>query len=382
MAKTQVIIKYVIIALVAFIAVYISWWLYTNLEQVDQEPDPVATTESLIKPYLALSEFLESKGYSVKHNVSWAQLADVNVEDTVVVIPFLPKNLPLFQQKTLDKLLAQGHVLVGLVKPTNFGYFDDIDVNDYYPYRSLFLDQYKLTLYQDEKRYGSSDILNRNIEFDMPNDWMLEEHIDEDEYQQWSYFTVSDNNHKLVILPEFSIFTNDNIGDKDHALLFLSLLEYEDELKAHHNVWLVTAPIAPGFFSLIWLHYSEFIWALLLVISLFIWRSTRRFGPIFPLFQKNRKELKEHLSAVGRWHWNSSKSQQLINISFAQINRQMTLSYHHWDKLEPEKQIQLLASHTGLPVTNIRITWQQTTVNSRLEFLHLIQQLQIIRTKL
>ncbi len=384
MAKAQISMKYLIIALVAFIAFYLFWWLYTNFEQTEQEPEPVATAESLRKPYLALSEFLKSKDYSVKDNVSWAELDNINPDDTVVVIPFLPKDLPLFQQQALDKLLDQGHLLVGLIKHPSLSFSDDSDDKhdgeDYY--RSQFLDRYNLTLYQDEETYGTSDVLNRNIEFMMPNNWILEEHINEDEYEQWSYFIDSDNNHKLIILPEFSIFTNDNIGYKDHALLFLTFLEVDDKLKKHHNVWLLTAPITPGFFNLIWHHYSEFIVALLLLSLLYIWRKSRRFGPLFPLFKKNRKELKEHLTAVGRWHWNASKSQQLINISFEQINRLMTFSYHHWDSLEPEKQIQILASHTGIPVKNIQATWQQSTVNSRLEFLYLIQQLQTIRIKL
>ncbi len=377
----------IILLVIAFLAL-LFWWIISHIEKVEQDPDPVPTIESRIQPYLALSEYLKLKGYQVKLNVSWAQLYDVDLEHTVVVIPFLPQHLPKPQQQSLDLLLDRGHVFVGLFKRHRTTFFDDADFEDSNSYQDFyfdsdFLDRFDRSLYQDEDDiFGISELVNRNIEFDLPNNWMLKRHLGDDEYEDASYSIISNDESKLVILPEFYIFDNKNIGNRDNALLFLSFLEYEDEDASHNNIWLVTAPISPGFFNLLWNYFKPFILALLVLITVVIWRASRRFGPSFPLYKTHRKDLKEHLTAVGRWHWYSSKSQKLININFHNIDRIMIYSYHNWNSFDKNQQIQLIAKHCGISAKKIDKTWRQRTVNTRLEFLHLIQQLQIIRTKL
>ena len=86
MAKAQKNTNYFLIVIIAFVVIYASWWLYTNIEFADQEPESIPTVEAIITPYLALSEFLDSKEYSVKHNVSWAQLDEINLDDTDICL--------------------------------------------------------------------------------------------------------------------------------------------------------------------------------------------------------------------------------------------------------------------------------------------------------
>ena len=406
MAKNSINLKALLISFAIGLSCFLIWWIYSNIEKVQGDTTPRTSFEAKMKPFLALSEFLELHDYTVKHNVSWSQLDDIDAENTVLVIPFLPQHLPLSQQRKFNQLLENGHIFVGIVPQYETSFFDDIVVNqerqqndddkqdnktdsdenemsdDTY-YQSEFLDNHDLTIYQEEDEiFGESKLMQRQIEFELPNNWMLSQYEGDDEYQEYSYSILTDESSKLLILPEFFIFNNKHIGNKDNALLFLSLLEFEDPEKTHNNIWLLTAPVTPGFFSLIWRYFSEFILALGLLVAFFIWRSSRRFGPSFPLYKKHRKELKEHLDAVGRWHWNSSKSQQLINLNFDLIHRQMKFSYHNWDSYNEAQQIQLITNHTGLNKQKIKDTWENITVNTRLEFIQLMQQLQTIRTKL
>ena len=377
-------LKKALLSLLAVLALYFAWWFFTHLEKVDNDGKPEPTIEAEMQPYLALSEFLKSKGYQVHMNTSWSELDKIDIQNSVVVIPYLSPHLPQFQRQQLNKFLKKGHIIFGIVPSSRSNWLNEENQSETSDFRNNeMLSRFHLTLYKEESdQYGTSTLMDREITFEMPDNWMFEEKNDGKDTGYWSYWMEQNTNSKIIIIPEFFIFNNQHIGKRDNALLFLSFLQVDDENKTHTEIWILSEPITPGFFHLLWQNFSFAILALALLGILLLWNYGIRFGGIYPLFKPARKELKEHLDAVANWDWNHSHAEHLIKNIFMAINRKMKYSYNDWESYDQQKQIRLISRHTGISIENISTTWNLENIHSRTAFLRLIQQLQTIRTHL
>ncbi len=377
--------KKTLLVLCSVILLYFIWWIYNNLEKVEVKDEIRPSFEAEIQPYLALSEFLKKQGYSVNLNTTWSQLSHINPDDSVIVIPYLPSHLAKNIQSDLEKFISQGQVIIGLLPPERSDLFSEkyLEHDAMKSINTHFLKRYNLSIYQEEDNHdGSSTLMNRNIIFDMPNNWMLRETINNKIVNNWSYWLQHEHNQKLVIIPEFSIFENNKIELHDHALFFLTLLQYGDEQQTHNKIWFFTDELTPGFFTLIWQKFSLFIIALVLFTIFLLWFYSIRFGAIYPIFKTRRKELKQHLDAVARWYWNQSKSRVLIQAIDNTIKQKMKTIYPFWDSYNSSKQIQLIAYQCGIQPSKVATTLNHLDVHSKHEFFKLIQQLQTIRKNL
>lgn len=102
---------------------------------------------------------------------------------------------------------------------------------------------------------------------------------------------------RVTVLSDHDFFSNERIGEQDHAL-FLALLA-QDQTRA----WLLYSSNMPSLMQLLWRHAPGLMIALICLLLLLVWRLTRRIGPLLPDRREVRRNLLEHLSAVGRYIW-------------------------------------------------------------------------------
>lgn len=105
--------------------------------------------------------------------------------------------------------------------------------------------------------------------------------------------------------------SNWQIGKLDHAELYWSLLGRYDRSPAP-QVLLLSRLQMPGLFAWLW----ENAWAACLaaggLIVLWLWRVVPRFGVLRPAPPPARRELREHLAAIGRYQWRAGALATLL----------------------------------------------------------------------
>lgn len=101
----------------------------------------------------------------------------------------------------------------------------------------------------------------------------------------------------VTVMSDLQPFSNGSIGEHDHALL-LALLAGEQR-----RVWLLYSSAMPSLPVLLWRHASGLVVSLSTLVLLLLWWLTRRSGPLRSGEQPPRRNLMEHLAAVGRYLW-------------------------------------------------------------------------------
>ena len=107
---------------------------------------------------------------------------------------------------------------------------------------------------------------------------------------------------RITVLSDHDFFSNERMGEQDHAL-FLALLA-QDQARA----WLLYSSNMPSLIRLLWRHAPELVIVLICLVLLLVWRLMRRTGPILSDGREVRRNLLEHLSAVGSYNWRNDRA--------------------------------------------------------------------------
>lgn len=142
------------------------------------------------------------------------------------------------------------------------------------------------------------------------------------------------------------ILSSGSIGRFDHAEFFWKLLQH---YQPSGPVTLVTRLYIPDLFD--WLKQSA--WAAMLsaalLIVLWLWRIMPRFGPVQPDLPPSRRELREHLNAVGRFIWRSEGCARWLEAARASFHERLALRHPAVSALPTQEQAEVLARLTSLP---------------------------------
>lgn len=101
-------------------------------------------------------------------------------------------------------------------------------------------------------------------------------------------------------------FTNDHLQKEEHATLLWDLIQ----LSEPKRVWFVHSSQL-SFWKLLWEKGSYAIMTLTLLLFLWIWASTQRFGPMFKTIHATKNTLSDHLTASG-YFFTKHKADALI----------------------------------------------------------------------
>jgi hypothetical protein len=139
--------------------------------------------------------------------------------------------------------------------------------------------------------------------------------------------------------------SNDYAGDHDHAELAVRLARMGDRTGP---VWIVFAEEWPGLWSQLRKYATPVVLSLALLIAIWLWRASLRFGPLRPAPPGERRRWMEHLEAVGRYHWRHDRGRTLIEAARASVTWSLMRRRPGWARLSPRARAQHLAELTGL----------------------------------
>ena len=142
------------------------------------------------------------------------------------------------------------------------------------------------------------------------------------------------------------ILSNRLIGQYDHAEFLWTLLQHYQPTGA---VTLVTQLPMPSLFD--WLIDSA--WAASIsaavLIALWLWQMVPRFGAAAPDLPPARRELREHLNAVGRFVWRAEGLARWLEVARASFRERLAMRHPALAAMPPHDQAEALAALTARP---------------------------------
>jgi Domain of unknown function (DUF4350) len=149
---------------------------------------------------------------------------------------------------------------------------------------------------------------------------------------------------KITVLSDNTLFTNQQIGDFDHAF-FLSWL-----LKDEKSVRLLYSSEATGLATIVWSKMPFFWVSFLVMLILVIWRLQKRSGSLLRPGANEQLNILDHIDASGMFGWRMNKARTMIA-----ANRKAVLQRLAQRKKEEEQDRAIsnlsaanLAAKTGL----------------------------------
>jgi hypothetical protein len=146
--------------------------------------------------------------------------------------------------------------------------------------------------------------------------------------------------------------SNDRIGEQDHAELYWALLGRYDR-SPHPSVLLLSRLRMPTLSAWLWENAWEAGVAAVVFLLLWLWRVVPRFGACQPDAPPVRRELREHLAAVGRYLWRAGALPTLLAPAREHFHTRLALRHPGIAALPDEARASALAALSRRPVTQI-----------------------------
>ena len=138
------------------------------------------------------------------------------------------------------------------------------------------------------------------------------------------------------------LLDNRHIGEHDHAELLWTLVRTYQPDPAQPVV-LVSKLAVPTLWEWLLESARTAVIAGATLLGLWIWRILPRFGPVVPEPEARRRELREHLTAVGRYVWRAGGLGHWLRIAREDFLAKLALRHPAIAALAPEAQAAELA---------------------------------------
>lgn len=194
-------------------------------------------------------------------------------------------------------------------------------------------------------------------------------------------YRISQGQGTVICLNDFSIFSNESIASGDHAMLLEDLVL--EAGYANPKVQLIyRSSLDESVWSWIWRNCKVFLLITILFITLFILRKGVRFGPPLPEPTPVRRQLLEHISACGKYSWDSKEgAHNLLTNLRVNVMEKLHRSHPMVGSLSNQEMTKELSEMTGVSTSRLNkalLPYQ----NELSEFTDIVITLQEVRKTL
>lgn len=180
----------------------------------------------------------------------------------------------------------------------------------------------------------------------------------------------------ITLATDFRFWTNHHIQENDHAFLLELFTEDSD------HVWFLSYGRSLTFLEMIWKYAHLLILWLALVLALFLWKASYRFGPILPGIEFSNRRLMEHIVASSRFLWGKKKESFMIRQLQDYVERRMKKKQPGYQSMNRNQKIEAIHRVTHLTRMEIQQAFSERDRYTKSEFLRTIKALQLIGKKL
>lgn len=165
---------------------------------------------------------------------------------------------------------------------------------------------------------------------------------------QYLHFTQG-KGHVTVVAGLAAQFGNRSIGKEDHAEIIWTLVQTYQPHRAG-AIYLMTQLKIPTLWQWLAKYARHALFSGLALLLLWLWRIVPRFGPLVPEPEPERRQLREHLTAIGRYVWRAGGRQHWLTVGRASFHAQLSLRHPALASLPPTEQAAALAHLTRRPL--------------------------------
>ena len=115
----------------------------------------------------------------------------------------------------------------------------------------------------------------------------------DEDYFQFDGYEYGDG--YIHVISTGVMFTNKYLNKAQHATLLWDMIDYHSP----NEVQFIYSNLSPSFLQLIWKYFPYATISLAFLLTIWIWYSAKRFGPLFQTINLSQNKLDDHLTATG-----------------------------------------------------------------------------------
>ena len=372
-------------AVVIGLSVWAGFWFYNNFKWVDEKVDIGYQGEAKTNSFLAAQRLIVALGGTAQ---PVRGMPNIPPQGTTLVMPTLRNSLGPKSIGTLLSWVAAGN---HLVVATHGEYYTE-DKKD------VLLDALGISEI-NAKAKGDYKVKHINAEIykvptvDMSGNGELFQ-VDFDALhrltsKQAALWKIEDNagaylvrvkhgNGRVTVMSDYGFMENDAIGKYDHAAFMARVLDVHPD----GAVWLVYSEDMPSLPQWLATHAWQALISGALLLMVWLWAASRRFGVLLPEPVMERRSLLEHITAGGHFLWRHGGESALLMRVRASVKQAIFLRYPRWVKMPDEQFYRELSLLSGLSTQQIQKALDLPVYGNQHEFTSVIKNMEIIRRKL
>lgn len=394
-------------ALAAVLIAAGTWWWYDNFEK-RWEARAHSSKEARKNPMLAASRLLTQHGYTVRNELV---LRDTLVKPLPPGMLIIAENAGLMSEKETNQLLhwvQAGNTLI--LRPKRWstrsestrtgrrGKAADEEQDDPFGerYGIVLKTKYECECEKKngkdkpppEKEFALISFPDAPYALQLERSWLRirnEENRDVPPFQfgdeSGEFVRVYREGQGQVVLVADNFFDNNSLRKFDQAELLLGFgqMRLNANSKANH-VLIVQNLDIPKWYLTLWDNFYAGLIGIACLLLLLFWIALRRFGPILPDPDDERRSLIEHIDASGRWLWKVPGGREiLLGAARNATNKLLQRRVPQLQRLEQQEQIRHLAETVRLVPADLVLALHRPASSIPAEFTRQIQTLQRLR---
>jgi len=154
---------------------------------------------------------------------------------------------------------------------------------------------------------------------------------------------------RLTVLSDHGIFSNDEIGEVDHALFLAVLAEGQE------RAWLLYSSNMPSLLRLLWQNAPQLLISCLLLFSLILWRMMLRTGPLIGKKREHRRNLMEHLDAAAGYAWRTDRARRMFDATQRALEQNWRKRHLALGRLDRRARCEWIAERAGLATDEVEM---------------------------
>ena len=374
-------------ALAVFLVSMAVWWFFNTFEYKVQEKDTGFSSAARHNRYLAAERFLKKFGMQTKSIPSMLEMKQFPETSDVLLIPTGRYDLSADKVHELMGWVKRGgHLIVRARRivagdtAKNDNLFNMLGVETYRKAKKNPFGKDKLDVITV---HVNSNIEDKQVVFD-GSCW-----IKATGKRQPSWRVDSKNGSHILeyqigdgyisVLSDLDFMDNSQIAKHDDAALLYTLVHMTNDTQ---RVWIVQNDNMPSLISVIANKAPATLVSLGILLLLWLWYTTRRFGPLQKPAASNRRSLREHIIASGLYQWrNHNRTSLFLNVKTALLE-QVTQTRPLWTQLSEKELADKLSKIAGIPADKVLGVLQSKAVDKENEFTQYIEVLSLIRKRL
>ena len=196
-------------------------------------------------------------------------------------------------------------------------------------------------------------------------------------------YAESNSNHlvfqkdNVIFFNDLSIFTNEYIRSSEHATMLYNLAYTHGT----HDITFVNSTVPLTVMEWLFKYAKIPLGLFIICIIAYVLKYTKRFGPVAPAEDQDRRQILEHISAAGQFMWKHKQNKTLFKKSKEELIDFIKSKHPYLRNVDSQHFYSELSTMSGLPEQNISDSFNVNPANEE-EFYQAINKLKTIRESL